>query len=230
MWMLEFVRSKVSERKRRLLACGCCRGIWHLLVDSRSRRAVEVAERWADSQAEEHEVQAALLEATAARDDQQAHDESAEGAAINSLAICGLEEGGVWFPDQQAVEDALRHAVDYAAHAAGNAAWDEGAGWRSANDLWGQAFDAERQRQTSVIYEIFGNPFRLVAIDPPWLTSTVSALATGIYADRAFDRLPILADALQDAGCDNDDILSHLRSDGPHVKGCWALDLVLGKS
>ncbi len=82
----------------------------------------------------------------------------------------------------------------------------------------------------TLLRDIFGNPFRPVAFDSSWLTSTVLALATGIYAERAFDRLPILADALQDAGCDNDDILTHLRSDGPHVKGCWALDLVLGKA
>ncbi|VTR98013.1 Uncharacterized protein (Fragment) OS=uncultured bacterium PE=4 SV=1 [Gemmata massiliana] len=75
-----------------------------------------------------------------------------------------------------------------------------------------------------------GNPFRPVTFDSSWLTSTVSALAAGIYTESAFDRLPILADALQDAGCDNEDILTHFRSDGPHVKGCWALDLVLGKA
>jgi hypothetical protein len=77
---------------------------------------------------------------------------------------------------------------------------------------------------------IFGNPFRPVAVDPAWLTSTVVQLAQGIYDDRAFDRLPILADALQDAGCDNDDVLNHCRGDGPHARGCWVVDLVLGKS
>ena len=78
--------------------------------------------------------------------------------------------------------------------------------------------------------DIFGNPFRPVAVDPDWLTSTVVALARGIYDDRAFDRMPILADALQDAGCDNDDVLTHCRGDGPHVRGCWVVDLLLGKS
>jgi hypothetical protein len=78
--------------------------------------------------------------------------------------------------------------------------------------------------------DIFGNPFRLVIVDPSWLTSTVLSLAEGIYADRAFDRLPILADALQDVGCDNEDILSHCRQPGEHVRGCWAIDLLLGKS
>ena len=66
-------------------------------------------------------------------------------------------------------------------------------------------------------------------VDPAWLTSTVVSLAQPIYAERAFDRLPILADALEDAGCDNADTLTHCRSEGPHVRGCWALDLVLAK-
>jgi len=67
-------------------------------------------------------------------------------------------------------------------------------------------------------------------IDTSWLTSTVVQLAEGIYADRTFDRLPILADALQDAGCDNDAILNRCRdANGVHVRGCWVVDLVLGK-
>jgi hypothetical protein len=77
---------------------------------------------------------------------------------------------------------------------------------------------------------LFGNPFRPVAVEPDWLTSTVVALARGIYEERAFDRLPILADALQDAGCEHPDILTHCRGDGPHVRGCWIVDLLLGKT
>ncbi|HUR54872.1 MAG TPA: hypothetical protein VMZ71_12120, partial [Gemmataceae bacterium] len=78
--------------------------------------------------------------------------------------------------------------------------------------------------------DIFGNPFRPVKVDPSWLTSIVIALAEGIYAERAFDRLPILADALQAAGCDNADVLSHCRGEGPHVRGCWVVDLLTGRS
>jgi hypothetical protein len=74
-----------------------------------------------------------------------------------------------------------------------------------------------------------GEPFTPVAPDPRWLTATVLDLACLIYDERAFDRLPILADALMDAGCDNDDILEHCRSEGPHVRGCWVIDLILGK-
>ena len=76
---------------------------------------------------------------------------------------------------------------------------------------------------------VVGNPFRPVGFDPAWRSETVVALTNGIYTDRAFDRLPILADALQEAGCDNADILNHCRGDGPHVRGCWVVDLVLGK-
>lgn len=87
----------------------------------------------------------------------------------------------------------------------------------------------ERQQQRGLIREIAGNPFRPAAFDPSWLTSTVVALAQGVHRDRAFDRLPILADALQDAGCENVDILNHCRQPGAHVRGCWVIDLLLGK-
>ena len=89
----------------------------------------------------------------------------------------------------------------------------------------------ERVAQRGLLLDIFGNPFsRCVAVDPTWLTSDVVALATDIYAEKAFDRMPILADALQDAGCANDDTLDHCRGPGPHVRGCWVVDLVLGKA
>ncbi|MCE9561745.1 MAG: hypothetical protein K8U57_06780 [Planctomycetes bacterium] len=82
-----------------------------------------------------------------------------------------------------------------------------------------------------VIRELVGNPFRAVVVDPSWMTSTVRSLAEGIYADRDFSAMPILADALQDAGCDNDNILNHCRDEMQvHVRGCWVVDLILGKS
>jgi hypothetical protein len=76
--------------------------------------------------------------------------------------------------------------------------------------------------------EVVGNPFRCPALDPLWLTPDVAALARGIYEERAFDRLPVLADALEDAGCTDPAVLAHLRSGGEHFRGCWALDAVLG--
>jgi len=87
----------------------------------------------------------------------------------------------------------------------------------------------ERCKQALVVREIFGNPFRPIPANTSWLTSTVVTLAQAIYDERAFDQLPILADALEDAGCGNADILNHCRQPGEHVRGCWLVDLLLGK-
>src|SRR5262249_12027604 len=98
----------------------------------------------------------------------------------------------------------------------------------SANGVNGdqQTFTAGRRAQVELFRDIFGNPFRPVALDPRWLTSTVGALAGGIYDEFAFDRLPILADALIDAGCEDEGILTHCRSGGAHARGCWLVDLL----
>jgi hypothetical protein len=88
-----------------------------------------------------------------------------------------------------------------------------------------------RAAQADLARDILGPlAFRPTTLEAAWLTPTVVQLAQGIYDDRAFDRLPILADALQDAGCDSDEVLGHCRGPGPHAKGCWVVDLVLGKS
>ncbi|MCE9566408.1 MAG: hypothetical protein K8U57_30660 [Planctomycetes bacterium] len=81
-----------------------------------------------------------------------------------------------------------------------------------------------------ILRDIFRNPFRPVVFSPEWQTSTAVAIAQGMYESRDFSAMPILADALQDAGCDNDDILTHCRNaNATHVRGCWVVDLVLGK-
>ena len=89
--------------------------------------------------------------------------------------------------------------------------------------------DNPRQLGYQLLRDIFINPFRLVSLNPSWLSSNVVDLARTIYEERAFVRLPILADALMDAGCENPDILEHCRGVGPHVRGCWVIDLLLGK-
>ena len=88
----------------------------------------------------------------------------------------------------------------------------------------------ERRAQTDSLRCIFGNPFRPVALNPSWLTATVKQLAEGIYEEKAFDRMPILGDALEEAGCTDAEILAHCRQPREHVRGCWLVDLVLGKS
>jgi hypothetical protein len=88
---------------------------------------------------------------------------------------------------------------------------------------------AEFARQVTLLRDIFGNPFRPITIEAAWQTANVVALAQAIYDERAFDRMPILGDALEDAGCTNANMLMHCRQPGEHVRGCWVVDLVLGK-
>ncbi|WP_238602803.1 hypothetical protein [Fimbriiglobus ruber] len=88
----------------------------------------------------------------------------------------------------------------------------------------------EYRVQVALLYCIFGNPFRPVSFDPSWLTSTVTTLAQQMYDSRDFSAMPILADALQDANCCDDQVLSHCRGPGPHVRGCWCVDGCLGKN
>jgi hypothetical protein len=96
--------------------------------------------------------------------------------------------------------------------------------------MWKQGSITHYEVEAALLREVFGPlPFRPVTSASAWQTSTVTALAQAIYDDRAFDRLPILADALEDAGCTNQDILNHCRQPGEHVRGCWAVDLLLGK-
>ena len=98
-----------------------------------------------------------------------------------------------------------------------------------ALDLWPREIGHEqvKSKQRCLIHCIF--PFHVIPIDPSWLTSTVIALAQQIYEARDFSAMPILADALQDSGCDNPQILEHCRGPGPHTRGCWVVDALLGK-
>ena len=139
--------------------------------------------------------------------------------------------------------DACQASLDVqtgpAARAASNSgdhgAWQGGRGIIIALQLAqadGRARDWARNlaaKPLQLVRDIFGNPFRPVTFDPRWRSTDVVGLARGIYEDRAFDRMPLLADALMDAGCDEDQLLAHCRSEGPHVRGCWVVDLVLGK-
>jgi hypothetical protein len=91
----------------------------------------------------------------------------------------------------------------------------------------------QQEDELALIRDVFGNPFRPVGIDPAWLAwndGAIRKLAEGIYRERALSRLPVLADALEEAGCSEADVLGHLREPGPHTRGCYALDALLGKS
>jgi hypothetical protein len=110
--------------------------------------------------------------------------------------------------------------------AARNAARSAEAG--CGNSVPGRSRAKELLAQANLVRDIFGNSFRSVALDPTWLTAAVLSLAQTIYDDRAFDRLPELAEALEQAGCTNAEVLDHCRQPGEHVRGCWVVDMVLG--
>lgn len=125
--------------------------------------------------------------------------------------------------------EAARAGNEAGAHAANAAASD--ATW-AAERLFGHiTTDAVRRTKVQLLRDLWGPlPFGPVPIDSSWLTPRVVQLANGIYDDRAFDRLPALADALEEAGCHDADILGHCRGPGLHVRGCWVLDLILGEA
>jgi len=200
-------RQRLPDRVSRLLGVAFCRRVWDLITDSRSRRAVDVAERYADGKASQSELDAGYDEAF------DVEEELAE-----------LVEPRTGF------FEAIGRAANAAAEAAHPNELAEGIAQEALEALEAAGIRGEHQAQAALVRCIMGNPFRPVALDPSWRTSTVVALAEGIYADRAFDRLPILADALQDAGCANEDVLAHCRSAGPHARGCWVVDLILGRS
>ena len=209
--MLEFVRFTAPPRCISLFSCACCRRIWPLLSDERSRVAVEAREGEASGMVGEVELAAALEAGRAAR-------EEARGAFRFATEELDRrpEAAPAWAAGAAVTPPYVAHR--FAAQAAACL----------ARGHWETEFAREQAAQADLLRDIV-IPFCHVVLNPSWLTSTVRTLAEGIYQDRAFDRMPILADALQDAGCDSDDILIHCRGTGPHVRGCWVVDLVLGK-
>jgi hypothetical protein len=166
--------------------------------------------------------------------DQQVSDEeldAASGEAEEAYEDSLLDEGDT-------VEDAEESARLSAAHAASYASNPALDGlnivevMQAAAEASPAGATEESTKQAEILRDLFGNPFRPVSVKSAWLAwdgGTVPRLAQSIYDDRAFDRLPALADALEEAGCTDSDILGHCRGPGPHVKGCWVVDLILGK-
>jgi hypothetical protein len=196
-----------SRRKTRLCMVAFCRSIWHVMTDERCRRAVDVAERFADDAGAEADLKAAIKGLPTPRRDYGALHKTAPQDAARS---CTSRK-------EKFLLASLAQVNALTAMAWQNGPHDPRTASESASV------------QAEVVRDIFGNPFRPVNFDPGWRTADVLGLANGIYEDRAFDRLPLLADALMDAGCDDDQVIGHCRSPGPHSRGCWVVDLVLGK-
>ncbi len=214
--MLKFLRGKASDRGLRLFLYACCRHIWHLLTDMRWRELVQTLEQYADGFASEADlIQAKFGSDAASEDASDAYVAGTKKALLHAQA----EE-----LDEVSVESMMAVVAGSvpieSAFAAVQAAW------------WGKQLEIQAAR----LRDIFGNPYRPTTINPNWLTPTVINLASAAYEERCLPsgvldtaRLAILADALEDESCDYADILGHLRSPGPHVRGCHVLDLLLGK-
>lgn len=230
--MLEFLRGKASNRKLRLFTVACCRRVWNLMEDERSRRAIQAAEEFADGvlgQAEQQSMRRQALDAASA--DGSHAEWAAQRLLTRYVADCFAAHDSV---HPRGVPQAVVHAVGRRASAgvyyADRNNEDAAALIERARAAKTAAEAAESNQQCPLLRCIFGSlPFRPITIDPCGLTSPVTQLATAIYEERAFDRMPILGDALEDAGCTNASILEHCRSGGEHVRGCWVVDLVLGK-
>jgi hypothetical protein len=213
--MLAFLRENASDRKLRLFAVACCRRIWPLLADERSRRAVEVAEQYADDRNDSE-----------LRHSHSAADKAAHEAAYPDYAPYSQADPAAAYAASAAAGPWPLNVVPHASCAVSNVAFRH---TRSEATVEA-ARVAEHREQCHLLCDIFGPlPLRPVVFDPSWPTSTVKQIAEAIYQERAFDRLPILADALEDAGCNDPNILDHCRQPGPHVRGCWVVDLVLGR-
>jgi hypothetical protein len=198
-----------SDRKLRLFGCACLRRVWHLLFEKQSRAVVEFAERFADGLVSTEEALTVVREARRAARRLPSEATETVRAYVAAVTI-SLSTPPYWGSTQ--------------------AAW-----WVA--QCGSVQPDEEKEGQALILQDIAGGPFRPVSLDPAWRNSTVVSLAQAAYDNRFLPagtldtaRLAVLADALEDAGCDNADILSHLRGPGPHVLGCWVVDLLTGRT
>lgn len=237
--MYEFIRRPADRRKLRLFACACCRRIWDLLTDERSRAAVEVSERYADGRATKQELSAAQAGAHLAW--------KAAEEELRPLQQMGLHGFKGLSPEEKVAAIAREFAAArrfYAASAAKAAARPTDRPRLMAEEMGGArggalfaaivgqprpVFLSHRSAQSGLLRCVFGNPFRPQGIAAACRPADVVRLAGEIYEDRAFDRLPALADAIEQAGCSDPDAPAHCRGPGPHARGCWVLDAILAR-
>jgi hypothetical protein len=236
--MLRFLHGRSSDRKARLFGCAECRARVHLFFHSSSLESLEVLERYIEGEATPEDLADAHWSAETPLlcfDQEINHSNRFIERGWLPEWVARLVELGVLSPETYellATPDATdrRRCVLDAARLVDNCTY-------AAAGVTLKAFVSEypplEDNEWSggwLVRDIFGNPFRPVTFSPEWRTDTAVSLARQMYEAREFSAMPILADALQDAGCDNDDVLSHCRDAGAtHVRGCWVVDLVLGK-
>jgi hypothetical protein len=215
--MLDYLRGRASDRKLRLFAAACCRVVWDLL-DVRGRSAVEVAESYAEEEATSNQL--ALVRGPA-----QAAENGSTGARRHAARAA-------YWATKTNIGECLSTLCAAAAEAAGETKVQETGSPSSDWAALEAALRSAAAHQADLLRECFGNPFQPVAVSAGWLAwggGIVRRLAQAAYEERAFDRLPVLADALEEAGCSDAAILAHCRAGGPHVRGCWVVDALTAK-
>ena len=236
---LDYLIGKASERKFNLFRFACCRQIWHLLLHDLYRQAIQSAERLIEAQSSREELESAILLAenmilaVQANSTRSPHRVLEIRAATVAIHAAKADYEWLSFPNTASYACGIVQEATSAAcwAAATDACWPNEQSTPSPEwpDVYTKMQHGHTNLQGLILLDVFGNPFRPVTIDSQLLTPPVVQLAQTIYADRCFDRMGKLADALYDAGCDNDEILNHCRGLGPHVRGCWVVDMVLGK-
>ena len=223
--MLVYLRttSRLTERKNRLFSVACCYRVWQHLEEP-SRQAVRVIEQFAEGRATEPEraVAEAVATAVSARLASTITSESCAAAAVLNLTASTEAETTWWVGFGQFIAEQVAWYV-YTAE------W-EALGYEEAERVGPEGRDEPGRGLIHLVLDIFGNPFRIVTLEKSWLTPDVIMIAQAIYDEKAFERMGILADVLEQAGCANADVLGHCRGVELHVRGCWLLDLVIGKA
>jgi hypothetical protein len=221
-----------TSRKFQLFACACCRRLWPLLVDESSRRAVEIAELYADGLVSKGEYRRAI--------------QSARAAALE-LARPRVMVGEWLMAAQSRAVDAVVSTLESADPADEAATWGKEAvralASRKPHDQSinpfspessspsitpDAAWTAEAKAQCALLRELFGNPFANPKLDEAWRSPQAQALAKSLLQNHTLDDLTELAKLLEQAGCEEEQVLRHCREQKEHVRGCWVMDFVLG--
>jgi hypothetical protein len=225
--LLNFYGERISDRRLRLFCCACCFRVWKWLPNC-ARQLVTESEQAADDTAHDEAVSLTFACVEAYIDTPECRITETGCSAAYAVAYSVQRYSGEkWMWVATRTVDTTCNTYYWNVIETGSTA----ASIPTENcEVEGVAAEySERRTQSNLLRDIIGNPFNPNLSNTTWLTPTVLALANSIYTERAFDRMPILADALEVAGCDNADILLHCREPGEHVRGCWVVDLILGK-
>jgi hypothetical protein len=231
--MLEFLSGKASERKLRLFALACCRRIDRLIADARGREALEFAERHVDVGVVRRKGRA-VIEREVRKAHMEAYNKMFSFPAGEERAKCLIVSNALDAAAQLLNTSAATAAHYVAAFSSFAVAWEAqvASGVAPYPYLQDSFKRPEQTRQARTLRDLFGNPYRPFALNPSWLRwkdGALAKMARAIYDQRRFGDLPVLADALEDAGCADTATLGHCRGGGEHVRGCWVVDLLLGK-